>query len=94
MLTRETFCKLAEEGRIKLYPKMSKLNNVFGICYKSSSDKQKMVECTVEPYTIFKIKEGYKVVLKAIDENYGSESYYVSDLVSLVNEGRIKAIIH
>ena len=94
MLTKETFCKLAEEGRIKLYAPMSKLNNVFGICYRSSSDKLKMVECAVEPYAIFKIKEGYKVVLKAVNKEYGSDNYYVSDLISLINRGQIKAVIH
>jgi len=94
MLSKETFCKLAKDQRIRLYAPMSKLNNVFGICYRSSSDKEKIVECTVEPYTIFKIEEGYKVTLKAVNEEYGSDNYYVSDLLSLIREGRIKAVIH
>ena len=93
ILNKETFCKLAEQGRIKLYIPMGKLNIVFGITFKDSIDKKKRVECLVEPYRFFKISEGYKVTARAVNKEYGSESYYVSDLLQLIDCGYIKAKI-
>ena len=34
----------------------------------------------------------YKMYLKAVNEDYGKEDYYVSDFISLINNGHIKWI--
>jgi hypothetical protein len=93
-LTKQQFCKLAVEGKLKIKVPMSKLNDAFGIIfYKVMSDKKDLIECTIEQYHGFKIEEGYKVILKAKDERYGSESFYISDLLGLIDNGYVKCSI-
>lgn len=72
---------------------MSKLNNVYFmgekfISYKSSSDQKRWVECEIVEDT-YKVSDRYKVELKALDEQYGSETFYQSDFCSLMKDGYI-----
>lgn len=59
-----------------------------GLFYKSSNTLEKIVECEIVEDR-YKIDDGYKVTLKALDENYGFEHYYQSDFVSLIERGII-----
>ena len=61
---------------------------IFGFCYTSSTDDEKWVECVIDERR-YKIDDGYKVTLRAIDENYGIEHYYQSDFNRLMELGYI-----
>lgn len=58
------------------------------------------VECYIwQPHTnnelhneLYNFIGDYKMFLKAKDETYGKEDYYVSDFISLINSGHIKWI--
>lgn len=58
------------------------------ITMKSSNSREKWVECYIDE-SRYKVADGYKVTLKAIDERYGSESFYQCDFISLLKAGRI-----
>jgi hypothetical protein len=55
----------------------------------SSSDEPVVVECRIDE-SQYKVEDGYKVTLKAIDERFGYDHFYVLDLVSLIQRGYIK----
>ena len=58
------------------------------VSYTTSSDNEIEVPCKIDTsrYDPF---EGYKITLKSMFKNFGHEHFYVSDLVSLIERGRI-----
>lgn len=72
--------------------KMRKLNYintpVFTFTFTSSSDKETWVECEIVEDR-YKIDDGYKVTLRALDKFYGEEHFYQMDFEHLLEDGRI-----
>jgi hypothetical protein len=67
---------------------MRPLRHFMMITYKSSSDK----EMQVPAFAIenrYKFTDNYKIEFKAINEGFGTETFYLSDLVHLINKGQI-----
>ena len=62
--------------------------NLFGIGMKSSNDPQTWVEAKIVEDR-YKVDEGYKVTLEALDPYYGRENYYQEDFISLIKSGNI-----
>ena len=62
----------------------------FGIISLKSGDSstKRWVKCKVDE-SRYKIEDGYKVTLKALDESYGKEDYYQTDFESLLKSGLI-----
>ena len=66
----------------------------------SSLGEPEYVECYIwQPDTentlhndLYNFVGEYKMYIKAKDEDYGKEDYYVSDFISLINSGHIKWI--
>lgn len=72
---------------------MTKLHNVYFmgekiLSYKSEPSEETWVECRIVEDR-YKVSDGYKVELKALDDQYGSESFYQSSFVDLVRDGYI-----
>lgn len=55
---------------------------------KSSSSKAKWVECIIVEDR-YKVDDNYKVTLKSINENYGTETYYQMDFDTALKCGDI-----
>lgn len=70
----------------------------FGIRSINSYDTSDWVECYIDfsndmyrvSFDVEKEPRNYKIKLTAIDEAYGSETYYYSDFISLVERGYIR----
>lgn len=60
----------------------------FAVCFKSSDSREKWVECVVVEDR-YKVDDNYKITLKAIDENYGSETFYQMDFKTALKCGDI-----
>ncbi len=56
--------------------------------YKSSSTREKWVECEIVEEN-YKLVDEYKIELRSIEEGYGKETFYVDDFISHVNNGYI-----
>jgi hypothetical protein len=59
------------------------------VTYKSSNDK----EMQVPAFAIegrYKFTDQYKIEFKALNEGFGTETFYVSDLVQMINKGQIQ----
>jgi hypothetical protein len=61
---------------------------LLGIALKSSNSRAKWVECYIDE-SRYKLADGYKITLRAIDERYGSESFYQSDFKSMLKNGDV-----
>lgn len=70
--------------------KMNPLEVFFGIIAlrDGNYDKAQWVECEVDE-SRYKLDDHYKVTLKALDERYGSESFYQTDFRSMLRDGFI-----
>lgn len=94
MITRDQFVELAKQNRIKIRIPMRPLERYLFICAKSSSSKAKKVWCNVEPKGISSKDCYYKLYLISEDEDtYGRDEYYRTNIVSLMNEGKIECKI-
>ena len=58
-----------------------------GIAFKTSNSEECVVECRIDE-TRYKVSDNYKVTLKCIDERFGKEHYYISDLEQLFDSSR------
>lgn len=68
---------------------MRPLHGVFGLfAFTSSMDRESWVECEVIENR-YKVDEGYKVELKAIEPGYGVETFYQCDFKSMLDMGQI-----
>lgn len=68
---------------------MKPLRNAFFVKYTSSSDDDVIVPAIIVEER-YKIEANYKIELCSIYKEFGKESYYVSDLVKLINDGIIE----
>ncbi|MGJ0846569.1 hypothetical protein ACR77J_07765 [Tissierella praeacuta] len=89
IINENQLIKYCKNNNVELKIPMTKLNSIFGICYKASSDKVKNVWCRIIPKEIYK-DSYYKVYVVANDNQYGCDEYYLQSLVSLINSGHIK----
>lgn len=55
-----------------------------GIAFKSSNSPVSTQECVVDEGR-YKVDENYKITLRAINPSYGIDSYYQSDLETLLS---------
>lgn len=62
---------------------LSPLRGFLGMAYRSSNDSEFLFECSVDE-SRYRVKDGYKITLKATDPHYGSETFYQSDLESMI----------
>jgi hypothetical protein len=53
-----------------------------------SSTKPVTVDCVIDE-TRYKIKDGYKITVRALDESFGSEDFYLMDFARIVKDGII-----
>lgn len=90
--------KLIEEvgiNNLLFITNMEQIRTYFGmISLTSSSDPDILVLCKIDE-TKYKIKDGYKIRLKALDQKIGISAYtdyYISDLDSLINDGQISVL--
>ena len=56
-----------------------------GLYLKSSNSRPKWIECYIDE-SRYKVSDGYKITLRAIDERYGSETYYQDDFISALGD--------
>ncbi len=87
--------KLIEEKGIKnlkFLVKMRPIQSYFGIIHlTSSSDPEILMVCEIVEDR-YKVSEGYKLTLQSIEQFpkiKGRESYYISDLNSIIEDGHI-----
>lgn len=100
MSQKWTVQKLVEEygaANVRFFLPMSPLEYmgfIPGIAFTSSNSPKKIVECTVYEGR-YKVADGYKIELKAVDELYGKESWYITDLDSALRHdgSRIRVYI-
>jgi len=84
--------KIVKAGidNVLFFVPMKPLNKVFGlISYTLSNDVEIMVPAMIDEKR-YKVSDNYKIELKSIHENFGSESFYMSDLIKLLEQGSIK----
>lgn len=96
ILTWENIQNIANKygnDSLTFYVPMTPTHNIMGICFTTSSDKEKIVPCKINEKYNREIKTGYKVILLSEIEGYSYEQYYCSDLVQLINRGYIKLSI-
>lgn len=80
----------AEYGvrNIRIFAPMSRLQYVGlipGIAFRTSSTPEEVVECEIDE-TRYRVEDGYKITLRAVDEAYGNHHYYQSDLESIIRD--------
>lgn len=74
--------------------KMKPVRTVFGlIAYKSSNDAEVLVPCVVDASSRYGTDLAYKVTLKAMEEIYGRDTFYVSDLEQIIGTGQIQLLV-
>lgn len=71
---------------IRFFMPMSKLQFgglIPGIAFRVGGDPQDIVECAIDE-SRYKVDEGYKITLAALDESYGKDHFYQSDLEQIL----------
>lgn len=78
--------------KLRLIVPCRKFKGYFGGFIKDYSDERYPVECYIdESNPMRQMKDNYKVIVKPVDEQYGcQEDWYLSDLVSCINQGYVK----
>lgn len=56
-----------------------------GIAFRSSGIPDEQVECVICE-TRYKVAKGYKIALRALDPEFGMETYYQCDLMSILRQ--------
>lgn len=56
------------------------------VWYKSNTTREKWVECEIVEER-YKLADNYKVELRAVEEGYGKETFYICDFKSLIRGG-------
>lgn len=73
----------------RFFVPMHPLEGIRGlVTFTSSSTPEILVECRIDE-TRYKVKEGYKITLRAINPAFGQDHYYTCDLLSLIKSGHI-----
>lgn len=80
--------------KLRLIVPCRKFEGYFAGFLKNYSDEKYPVECYIdESNPMRQMKDNYKVIVKPVDEQYGcQEDWYLSDLVSCINQGYIKIV--
>lgn len=56
--------------------------------YVNADHSWRWVECKIDEY-VYKVEDGYKVTLIALDGRYGQRDFYQEDFKKLIDEGQI-----
>lgn len=80
----------AEYGvrNIRIFQPMSRLQYaglIPGIAFRTSDTPRDCVECEINE-SRYRVADGYKITLRALDPAYGCDHYYQSDLESLIRD--------
>jgi len=81
--------QLAEEygvRNLRFFIPLSKLQYAGflpGIAFRTSGQPESMQECVIDE-SHYKVADGYKIKLRALDIVFGGETYYQSDLESIL----------
>lgn len=67
---------------------MHPLEGLFGVFWTSSDTPEVFVECEIVEDR-YKVDDGYKVTLHALDHRFGSETFYQGDFISLLENGHM-----
>lgn len=86
---------ILENGVDSVYfiDKVKPLRTTLFMSYTTSSDPEVEMLCKINTER-YKVEDNYKLTLEPIHEGFAKEHYYVSDLESLITEGRIKLLIN
>lgn len=80
----ELIRKYGKDNLVFFVP-MRPLRTAFGLFkYTSSSDDETMVLCKIVEER-YKLQDNYKIELNSRDPRFGKESFYITDLNSLIN---------
>ncbi|NFH01304.1 hypothetical protein FC831_13635 [Clostridium botulinum] len=55
----------------------------------SNGSEYSNVDCLIKEYQ-YKVKDNYKINLVPLNQNYVARSFYTSDLMNMIKEGRVK----
>lgn len=82
---------------LRFFAPMSKLQYagvIPGIAFRTSNSPEEIVECVISE-SRYKVLDGYKITLRAVNPEYGQEHYYQSDLESIIrnNPDRIRVYV-
>ena len=86
--------KLAEEYGVKnlrfftAMPTQQFVGIISGIAIEGDESSLAITECTVDE-SAYKVADGYKITLKAVDSDYGRNSFYISDLNTLIHADQV-----
>lgn len=84
-----TLVELAMEygvRNLRFFAPMSKLQYsgiIPGIAFRTSNTPEDIVECVINE-SRYKVLDGYKITLRAVNPEYGQDHYYQSDLESIL----------
>jgi len=71
---------------LRFFIPMSKLEMagiIPGIAFRNSNSPREVVECTVDEFR-YKVLDGYKITLRAVNPAYGTQHFYISDLDTIM----------
>lgn len=71
---------------------MLPLRKMLFLHYTSSSDTHYHVPCCIDE-SHYKVKRGYKVTLRSILPGFGHHHFYISDLLSIINNGHAEVYL-
>ena len=69
-----------DEGLRSVLADNASSNRQWPIVYKSNGTREKWVECEIVEER-YKLDQGYKIELRALDEKYGKETFYIEDFL-------------
>lgn len=89
-----SFKKLVEKigiENIRLYVPMRPIHPIPGLRFglTDSSDTEILVECSICEDR-YKVADGHKVSLKALNKNFGTEHFYQRDLDQMILSGTVR----
>lgn len=68
---------------------MRPVRKAFFFSYTNSSDEEVLVPAKIVE-SRYKLKDNYKITLASLYESFGEESFYISDLKSLIKQGTVE----
>lgn len=74
--------------KVHFFVPMRPLNGFMGVCFTTSSNPEYFTECYIDE-SQYKVKDKYKITLRAINPTFGYNHYYICDLLSLIKSGCI-----
>jgi hypothetical protein len=91
MKLREKILEVGVENIMFMVP-MRPLNRIAFITFTSSNDPESLVPCVIDEskYHVF---DNYKIGVKSMDNRFGKESFYLTDMEYLIKDGTIKMYV-